>query len=98
LTLRLALQRLRLGKPPDEKLYYVYILVSERDGWVHYTGMTRDLSLRLLKHNQGQCPHTAKHRPWRIETVVAFASKQKAVAFEKYLKGGSGREFARRHL
>ncbi|MEY2537994.1 MAG: hypothetical protein QOG67_1734 [Verrucomicrobiota bacterium] len=35
-------------------------------------------------------------RPWRIETAIAFSSVTKARAFEKYLKSGSGREFARR--
>jgi len=77
---------------------YVYILMSREDETIHYTGITRDLEQRLLDHNQGNCPHTAQHRPRRIETAVAFKSESKARAFEKYLKSGSGREFARRHL
>ena len=51
---------------------------------------------RLLEHNQGKCPHTAQSKPWRIETAIAFRSEGKAGAFERYLKSGSGREFARR--
>jgi hypothetical protein len=43
-------------------------------------------------------PHTAKFRPWKVETAVAFSSETKARAFEKYLKSGSGREFSRRHF
>lgn len=78
--------------------FYVYILVSEADAAKHYTGITRDLFGRLQEHNRGHCPHTAKHRPWRIETAVAFASQTKARAFERYLKTGSGREFARRRF
>ncbi len=78
--------------------YYVYILVSETNPDVHYTGLTGDLAARLHKHNEGGCPHTAKLRPWRIETAVAFRSREKAAAFEQYLKSGSGREFARRHF
>jgi predicted GIY-YIG superfamily endonuclease len=62
------------------------------------TGITHDLFGRLEEHNRGHCPHTAKYKPWRIETAVAFASEEKARAFEKYLKSGSGREFARRHF
>jgi hypothetical protein len=34
----------------------------------------------------------------RIEMSVAFYSAAKARAFERYLKTGSGREFARRHF
>ncbi|MDQ2824493.1 MAG: GIY-YIG nuclease family protein [Verrucomicrobiota bacterium] len=78
--------------------FYVYILISEADETIHYTGVTRDLGERLLEHNRGACPNTSKHRPWRIETAIAFKCESKAHAFEKYLKSGSGREFARRHL
>jgi putative endonuclease len=49
-------------------------------------------------HNTGKVSHTSKHKPWRIETAVAFSNKRKATAFERYLKSGSGREFARRHF
>jgi predicted GIY-YIG superfamily endonuclease len=78
--------------------FYVYILVSQADEKKHYTGITRDLESRLLEHNQGACVRTTKCRPWRIETAVAFRSEKKARAFERYLKTGSGREFARRHF
>ncbi len=79
-------------------MFYVYILVSGVDASKHYTGITRDLAARLAQHNAGECAHTAKFRPWRIETAVSFRSEGKAIAFEKYLKSGSGREFARRHF
>jgi predicted GIY-YIG superfamily endonuclease len=76
---------------------YVYILKSEQ-GDHYYVGMTCDLAARLEKHNKGDCSHTSKFRPWRIETTVVFRDEQKAAAFEHYLKSGSGREFARRHF
>jgi GIY-YIG catalytic domain len=53
---------------------------------IHYTGITRDLQQRLLEHNQGTRPHTSQYRSRRIETAIAFKSKTKARAFEKYLK------------
>jgi predicted GIY-YIG superfamily endonuclease len=81
-----------------KSFFYVYIMVSQADEKTHYTGVARDLQERLLKHNQGGCAHTARHWPWRIETAVAFRSEKKARTFEKYLKSGSGREFARRHF
>jgi putative endonuclease len=77
---------------------YVYILVSETNDQLHYSGITRDLKARLIEHNRRKCPHTSKHRPWKIETAVAFRSEAKARRFERYLKTGSGREFARRHF
>jgi predicted GIY-YIG superfamily endonuclease len=78
--------------------HYVYILVSESHPERHYIGSTADLNTRLTAHNAGKVSHTSKYKPWRVETAVAFRSKEKAVAFERYLKSGSGREFARRHL
>jgi putative endonuclease len=77
---------------------YVYILVSQANSAIHYTGVTRDLEQRLLEHNRGNCPPTSQHGSWRIETAVAFKSESTARAFERCLKSGSGREFARRHL
>ena len=81
-----------------QKFYYVYLLVDIATGSHHYTGVTEDLHARLTKHNAGEVPHTSKFKPWRIQTAIAFDNKDKAQAFEKYLKTGSGREFAKRHF
>ncbi len=78
--------------------YYVYILVSESHPRRHYTGLTEDLHGRVKAHNSGQLPYTAKYRPWRIETAIAFRDHRKARAFEEYLKSHSGRAFAAKHL
>lgn len=77
---------------------YVYILQSTSDGSAFYVGQTQNLSARLAKHNAGEVPHTAKHRPWRIKTAIAFTDGIRAVAFEKYLKTASGRAFAKKRL
>jgi predicted GIY-YIG superfamily endonuclease len=76
---------------------YVYILES-LDGEHIYAGITDDVSARLLKHNAGEVPHTSKFRPWRLRTYVAFTDETLAFAFERYLKSGSGRAFAKKHL
>jgi len=81
-----------------KRFFYVYILVSKADQTIHYTGVTQNLLERLRDHNRGACPHSSKYRPWRLETAIAFSSEAKAHAFERYLKSGSGREFARRHF
>jgi len=77
---------------------YVYILFSEKDTTHRYTGLTDDLEARLKSHNQENNPHTSKYRPWQIETAIAFHSRKKAAAFEKYLKSHSGRAFASKHF
>ena len=80
------------------KFHYVYVLVSVSDQYHHYTGLTEDLEARLKAHNSGKVPHTSKYRPWRIENYIAFQSREKAVAFERYLKSHSGRAFAKKRF
>ncbi len=77
---------------------YVYILQSLADTERFYTGITDDLKARLSRHNAGAVTHTARYRPWRIKTYVAFTDEGRSVAFEKYLKSGSGRAFAKARL
>ena len=76
---------------------YVYILADLQNRH-HYVGITSDLKDRLCRHNSGDVPHTAQHRPWKIQSAVAFESREKAASFEKYLKSHAGREWAKRHL
>ena len=76
---------------------YVYILES-LDGEHFYIGITDDVLSRLAKHNAGEVSHTSKYRPWRVRTYIAFADEKLAIAFEKYLKSGSGRAFAKKRL
>jgi predicted GIY-YIG superfamily endonuclease len=76
---------------------YVYILQSESLGHF-YVGLTGDLRERLKKRNVDAVPHTAKFKPWRIKTYLAFVDVYQAVAFEKYLKSPSGRAFAKKRL
>jgi putative endonuclease len=77
---------------------HVYLLISARSANRHYVGLTTDLKQRLAEHNSGRSLHTAKSKPWRLVTYVAFSDRQKATDFERYLKSGSGRAFANRHL
>ena len=79
-------------------MYYVYLLESVPDPSRHYIGFTKDLRQRLVAHNEGKLPTTTPHRPWRVITYLAFSSKRQALAFEKYLKSGSGHAFAKRRL
>jgi predicted GIY-YIG superfamily endonuclease len=63
-----------------------------------YTGIADDFEERLHGHNSGDSKHTAKFRPWRPVVVIRFEDEQKAQAFERYLKSGSGRAFVNRHF
>jgi predicted GIY-YIG superfamily endonuclease len=64
----------------------------------YYVGLTSDPNARLQAHNEGLSSHTAGHRPWRTLVCIEFDEEEPATRFERYLKTGSGREFARRHF
>ena len=77
---------------------YVYLLQSEAFAGQRYVGMTSDLRQRLTEHNAGKSSHTSKYVPWKLVTYIAFSDDQKAEAFERYLKSGSGHAFAKKRL
>lgn len=79
-------------------MHYVYLIESVADKSRRYVGFSTDLRQRLSEHNAGKLPNTAKYRPWRLVTYVAFSSKKQALSFERYLKSGSGHAFAQRRL
>jgi putative endonuclease len=82
----------------EMKFHYVYILQSIANPERYYVGLTENLHERLAKHNAGEVQHTAKLGPWTIKTAIAFRDRDRAAAFERYLKSGSGRAFARKHF
>ena len=51
-----------------------------------------------MEHNAGKSSHTSKYVPWKLVTYIAFSDDQKAEAFERYLKSGSGHAFAKKRL
>jgi putative endonuclease len=76
----------------------VYVLRNTEHSPRYYTGRTSDVARRQAEHNAGSCIHTAKYRPWTIDVLIEFPEERRAVAFERYLKSGSGVAFAQRHL
>ncbi|MDD2942419.1 MAG: GIY-YIG nuclease family protein [bacterium] len=77
---------------------YVYISRSVCRPNEKYVGVTGNLKRRLAEHNAGKSAYTARYKPWEVETYIAFSDTEKAIAFEKYLKSGSGRAFCVRHF
>jgi predicted GIY-YIG superfamily endonuclease len=78
--------------------HFVYVLRNHESPPKYYTGLTSDVARRLAEHNAGRCCHTADNGPWSIDVAIEFADERRAVAFEQYLKSGSGVAFAQRHL
>lgn len=79
-------------------MFYVYLIRSLKFPNKKYIGYTTNLKQRLEKHNSGASLYTKDYKPWKLVTVIRFDDETKAIAFEKYLKSGSGSSFAHRRL
>lgn len=75
-------------------MYFVYFLKSIPFPEKTYIGCSQDVNARLKEHNSGNFFHTSKYMPWELVVSIGFKDKSKAVAFEQYLKSGSGNAFA----
>ena len=84
------------ARVPDKR--FLYVIQSERAAAQHYVGVTWNVMTRLASHNAGESPHTRRYRPWRLAVAMAFATEEKALAFQRYLKSAAGDAFLRRHL
>lgn len=77
-------------------MQYVYILKCCNGDY--YKGCTSNLDERLKLHERGEVTSTCEYLPVELAFYAAFTDKRRAFEFEKYLKSGSGRAFANKHL
>lgn len=78
-------------------MYYVYILESKKDK-SRYIGATADLKNRLAEHNAGETTSNKSGVPFVVAWYCAFKTREKAYAFEKYLKSSSGFAFSNKRF
>ena len=65
--------------------YYIYILASRSRNL--YTGVTNNLSRRMIEHRKGAIPgFTSKYRIFRLVHFEIFADIRDAIAREKEIK------------
>lgn len=79
-------------------MFYVYLIRSIKFPEQKYIGHTDNLKERLETHNSGGSVFTKLHRPWKLVMFLGFEDKLQATAFEKYLKSGAGRAFAKKRF
>ena len=72
--------------------FSVYILFSDQSN-KHYTGFSSNLDERVLSHNELGKDWTAKYKPWKLMYTKHFLTKSEALAFNKWLKTWTGRDF-----
>ncbi len=74
-------------------MYKVYVLYSKKYNKI-YIGYTGNLEQRIMSHNKlSHKGYTVKFRPWEIAFYEEYETKHEAMAREKFLKTGKGREF-----
>jgi putative endonuclease len=82
-------------------MYYVYVLKNLSTG-KHYTGQTSDLEKRLQFHNDSAnrlTMHTKRNpAPWVLVYHEERPDRSAAMAREKYLKSGLGREYLKKRF
>ncbi len=72
--------------------YFVYVLLSKKDNGT-YTGYTDNLKRRYQEHQKGLVFATKDRRPLELTYFEGYKDKKKAMAREKYLKTGWGRNY-----
>lgn len=77
--------------------HFVYVLKSEKDK-KFYTGYTKNLKLRLEKHQKGLVETTKNRKPLKLVYFEACLSQKDATHREKYLKTHYGKMFIKNRL
>ena len=87
-----------LARPGLFFMHYVYLIRSIKHPQRKYIGQTDDIVRRLSVHNSGGSIFTRDFRPWELVLFLGFENKSKAIGFEKHLKSGAGRAFAKKRF
>ena len=76
---------------------YVYVLRSLKDSQF-YVGLTRDLRVRLLAHNNGQVASTKRRVPLELIYWEGCLNESDAAQRKKYLKTAWGKRYIKGRL
>jgi putative endonuclease len=71
-------------------MVYLYVLKSKHSPKT-YTGITADMSRRLLEHNSGYSEFSSRYKPWEVVYTEELLSMKEARVREKYFKSAVGR-------
>ena len=77
-------------------MFYIYILLLSNG--TYYTGITDNLTRRLIEHNQGKCKSTRKHRPVILKHTEKFTTRANARAKEIHIKNTGAKRYLNKLL
>jgi len=78
-------------------MYYVYVLRSLKDK-DFYVGYSDDLKIRIKQHKDGLVQSIKNRRPLELVYYEAHRNRKDAMARERFLKTGWGRNYLKRIL
>ena len=76
-------------------MYKVYAISSLTYNYI-YVGLTKDLELRLRRHNDGRERTTKFYRPYKLIFTEYCLTRPEARIREKYWKSGIGKQKLRK--
>jgi len=77
--------------------YYFYVLRSKTDGGL-YKGVAENVRQRLAQHNSGKTKSLRHRLPLEVVYVEEYATREQALARERWSKTLSGGEQLRRTI
>ncbi len=72
--------------------WFVYIIYSKRIDR-YYTGYTKDILLRVQRHNEGWGNYSSKGIPWELKYFETFTTKSAAINREREIKNKKSRKY-----
>jgi putative endonuclease len=81
----------------EKKPYFVYVLLSEKDGRF-YTGYTEDVERRVKDHNNGRVFSTKYRRPFSLIYYEVSFNLDDTLKREKYLKSTYGKRYIKNRV
>ena len=73
-------------------MYFTYIIESEKNDQ-YYIGYTKDITLRLERHNMGWSKSTKSGIPWKLVYFERFDTKTEAIKRERELKNYKSKKY-----
>mgnify|MGYP006448552633 FL=1 len=66
-------------------MHYIYIIYSKKTDR-YYTGHSKNVNNRLVKHNKRHSAATKAGVPWQLKKKIVFPTKPEAIKAENWIK------------
>lgn len=71
----------------------VYVYIIRLANYTYYTGISRNIVVRLLQHSKGQCKSTKYKRPVVLKYLVKLKDYKEARWLEKKIKNKGAKRY-----